>query len=166
MAMDSCSGTYSATLIKPLPDPLVVALLVRDDSPRNLALAAKFKAGMQSAGLAVSGTPTAQLSLIATLQGGMYDAAPVPSADDSFSWMGGGIQLQSPDESRFGRPSPNAPPRSLQLRVDVRAEAGGPVAWVATLRCAMQSNDEQLLAYDIGVVIGHAMGQRADQIPF
>ena len=166
MAMDSCSGTYSATLMKPLPNPLVVALLVRDDSPRNLALAAKFKAGMESAGLTVSGTPTAQLSLTATLQGGSYDAAPVPSADDAFSWMGGGIQLQSPEETRFGRPSPNTPPRTLQLRVDVQPQSGGPVAWLATLRCTMQSNDEQQLAYDIGAVIGRAMGQRADQIPF
>jgi hypothetical protein len=164
-AMESCSGTYSATLIQPLPNPLVVALIVYDDSPRNLALAAQFKAGMQSAGVAVSGTPTVRLSLTVALNGGTDDAAPVPSSDNSFSWMSGGIRPQAPDQTQFGRASQDTPPVTVQLRADVRPESGGPVAWVATLRCAMQGNDEQRLAYDIGVVIGRAIGRRADQVP-
>jgi hypothetical protein len=100
------------------------------------------------------------------MNGGMADAAPVTSSDDSFSWIGGGIQLQAPDQSRFGRPSQNVQPMTVQLRAEVRTEPGGPVAWVATLRCAMRSNDEQKLAYDIGTAIGRAMGRRVDQARF
>lgn len=166
MAAESCRGTYSATLIQPLPKPLVVGLIVRDDSPRNLALAAKFGAGMQHAGVSVKGAPTARLSLTVALNGGMADAAPAASSDDSFSWMGGGVQLQAPDQTRFGRPSQNVQPMTVQLRAEVRTEAGGPVVWVATLRCAMRGDDEQKLAYDIGTVIGRAMGRRVDQARF
>jgi hypothetical protein len=166
LAAESCRGTYSATLIQPLPKPLVVGLIVRDDSPRNLTLAAKFKAGMQHAGVSVNGAPTARLSLTVALTGGMADAAPVASDDDSFSWIGGGVQLQAPDQSRFGRPSQTVRPMTVQLRAEVRAAAGGPVAWVATLRCAMRGDDEQKLAYDIGTAIGRAMGRRVDQARF
>ena len=41
--MGSCSGVISATLLSPLPAPLVVGLQLMDNSPRNIDLANRFK---------------------------------------------------------------------------------------------------------------------------
>ena len=167
-AIDSCSGTYSATLLRPLPSPLVVGLVIQDDSPRNIDLAARFNAGLQKAGIAVTGAANVQLTLRVTLSNdaSLGDAAPVPSSDSSSSWWNGGANLQLPGQSRFGGNRQSPALVTVRLRAEIRRSPTEPVAWVGTLRCAMQGSDEQQLAYDIGTVIGGAIGQRADQISF
>ena len=90
-------------MLQPLPAPLVVGLVVRDDSPRNLDLAAQFNAGLQQAGIVVTGTPTAQLTLHATFSGnGPDDAAREANPDTSASWWNGGVTQQYAPSSQFG----------------------------------------------------------------
>jgi hypothetical protein len=167
-AMGSCSGTYSATLLRPLPAPLVVGLLVRDDSPRNIDLAAQFTAGLQRAGIAATGAANAQLSLAVTRSdaGGSGGAAPVAPSDNAFSWWNGGMDPQSPDESRFGGNRPPPGPATLYLRAEIRPSPADPVAWVATLQCTLQGSDDRQLAFDLGTVIGGAIGRRVEQTAF
>lgn len=167
-AMGSCSGTYAATLLSPLPSPLVVGLVLRDDSPRNIGLAAQFRAGMQKAGVTVNDVANTQLTLVATMSGpaGSGDPARPPPSDSSFSWWNGGVDRQLPDQSRFGGDRRNAGPMTLQLRAQLRTAPDAPVAWVATLQCAVQGNDERQLAFDIGTVIGGAIGRRVEQTAF
>jgi hypothetical protein len=166
-AMGSCDGTWSANALRPLPDPLVVHLVVADDSPNNLDLAARFNDGLQRAGVAVGGTPTAQLRLMVSLDGGLGETASV-RVDDSFGWTGGGsgVQRQKPAESQFGRPQQGAAPVIVQLRAELRPGANAPVAWVATLRCTRQDGDDRRLAYDIGTLLGGGLGRRVDQTGF
>lgn len=165
-ALNSCTGTWSATPLRPAPDPLVVHLAVADDSPRNLDLAAQFNAGLRRSGVAIDGAPTAQLQLRVTMSGGLSEDDPVAPAGHSFSWMGGGVQPQYPDETRIGRSRQDAPPVTVRLRAELRPSPAAPVAWVATLQCARQGDDDRQLAYDIGRLIGGAIGQRVDQARF
>ena len=167
-ALESCSGSYAATLLRPLPAPLVVGLVVRDNSPRNVDLAARFTAGMQKAGIAVNGPATMQLSLQVTMGdgGGTDDTAPAPPSDPAFTWWNGGADPQLPGQSRFGARSPNPGPVMVRLRAELRRSLADPVAWVATLQCAMQGSDERQLAFDIGTVIGGAIGRRVEQQSF
>jgi hypothetical protein len=167
-AMGSCSGTYAATLLRPLPAPLVVGLVLRDDSPRNVDLASRFTAGMQQAGIAVTGVANMQLTLVVTLSdnSGFGDAAPAPQSDGSFGWWNGGVDRQLPDASRFGGSRQTPGPVTVRLRAELRPSLADPVAWVATLRCTMQGSDERQLAYDIGTVIGGAIGRRVEQTSF
>lgn len=168
-AMESCAGTYSATLLRPLPAPLVVGLLVRDDSPRNVDLAAQFNAGLQKAGVAVAGAANVQLTLTVTISGaggGGDGVAPMSDPDSSSSWWNGGVTQQYADESRFGG-APQAPgPGTLQLRAELRPSMAEPVAWVASLQCSLQGSDDRQLAYDMGTVIGGAIGRRVEQGSF
>jgi hypothetical protein len=165
-AMESCSGSYAATLLHKLPKPLVVGLVIQDDSPRNIDLAARFTAGLQRAGIAVGGAASMQLSLLVTItgRGGPDDAAPPP--DSAFTWWNGGIDQQLPEQSRFGGVRQNPGPATLRLRAELRRSLADPVAWVATLQCAMQGSDERQLAYDIGTVIGGAIGRRVERKSF
>lgn len=167
-AMDSCSGSYAATLLHPLPSPLVVGLVLSDNSPRNVDLAARFKAGLRRAGIAVTGAATVQLSLRATMSGsdGADDPALPPPAGSGFSWGNGGVDQQLPGESRFGAGRPGPGPVTLRLRAEIRRSPADPVAWVATLQCARQGSDDRELAYDLGTVIGGAIGRRVERRPF
>lgn len=166
-AMESCTGTYSATLLRPLPVPLVVGVAPRDNSPRNLDLVGQFRAGLEKAGVAVTGTPTAQLTLNVTRSsGGFRDDAPEPAPEAGFGWMGGGVDRQLPDESRFGGSRQAAGPVTVLLRAELRRTPTDPVAWVATLQCNMQGNDDRLLSFEIGTLIGGAIGRRVDQARF
>ncbi|CAH2602933.1 conserved protein of unknown function [Rhodovastum atsumiense] len=166
-ALQSCTGSYSATLLRPLPRPLVVGLLVRDDSPRNRDLAERFRAGLRHAGVAVAGRPSAQLSIIATFTGAAAPAAaPTVEASPGFSWMGGGIDRQAPEKGRLGGEPRATGPVTLMLRADVRPDPAQPVAWTASLQCTRRDRDDRRLAYEIGTVIGRAIGRRAERVRF
>src|SRR5690349_15145379 len=52
-AAPSCEGTYAATVLRPLPERMVVDLDIRDRSPRNLMLAERFLRGIREAGIGV-----------------------------------------------------------------------------------------------------------------
>lgn len=164
-AMASCSGSYAAALLSALPQPLVVRLKIFDDSPRNLDLAARFTNGLRQSGISVDGTPTAQLALTVSLSGGNAAAAPVPSSDfTNFEWAGG-LNQSSPDQTKFGA-APAPGPQTLLMRAELRRSADAPVAWVGTLQCSVQTGDTRQLAYDLGTIVGGALGKRSERTPF
>jgi hypothetical protein len=164
-SMATCSGSYAATVLGSLPKPLVVGLMVSDDSRRNLDLAAQFRDGMRSAGVAVTGVPNAQLWLAVALSGRPGDVASGLPPGAAFSWMAGGIHPQLPDQDRIGGPQ-QAGQTTVQLRAELRPLPSGPVVWAAELQCAMQGDDERQLGYDLGSVIGGAIGRRVERTSF
>lgn len=166
--MESCSGSYAATILHPLPAPLVIGLVIGDDSPRNVDLASRFKAGLQRAGIAVNGVSNAKMTLRVTVSGrdGLDDADRTRQSGSGFSWWNGGADPQLPGQSAFGGTRQAPVPPTLRLRAEIRRSQADPVAWVATLQCAMQGSDERQLAYDIGTVIGRAIGHRVERKAF
>jgi hypothetical protein len=177
--MDSCAGQYSAALLQPLPAPNVVALDLRDSSDTNVALARAFTDGMRAAGQTMGGAATTRLTLIYQVIGqndGAGSGAQAPGgagsgwsdwAGDNAPWLQGGQSAALPDMPRYDMfsPRPAAQPPLLMLRAQLRNAQTDQVDWVATLQCTPQGNDNQQLAYDLGRLIGGALGKRVGRTP-
>jgi len=178
-AMDSCTGQYSAALLQPLPVANVVALDLRDSSDTNVNLARAFTDGMRAAGQTMDGAATTKLTLIYQVMGqnesaGSDTQAPggVGSgwsdwAGDNAPWLKGGQSAALPDMPRYDMfsPRPAAQPALLMLRAQLRNAQTDQVDWVATLQCTPQGNDNRQLAYDLGRLIGGALGKRVERTP-
>jgi hypothetical protein len=180
-AMDSCTGKYSAALLHPLAEPAVVALDLRDSSDVNVALGQAFTKGMREAGRLVSGTPTVRLSLSYQVigqgggdagGGGLNQGGGAPTGWSNWSGGGaaalqGGQTLALPDFPRYGVFSPQQPVQSalLVLRAEARNTHDNTLDWVASVQCKMQGTDNQILAYQLGYLIGGAIGKRRDDSP-
>jgi hypothetical protein len=157
----SCTGTYYAGLIGTMPAPLVLSLQLNSNSDRNMQLAQRFSEGLQKAGLAMNGAPTAQLTASTTT----FDNSPYRSTAPSATGLStksdfGGLVLQAPDETpeRFLHNAPPGP-QSLYLRLDLRPAGVDSVVWTATVNCAVQTDDSDQLAYDLGALLGPLVGK-------
>jgi hypothetical protein len=147
--------------------PLVVGVQLMDNSPRNIDLAKSFKAGLRHAGIKTNGAPTVQLTMNVTVMGqGQNNAAPAPVQDDSNNWMNGGLAPSLPGESPVGGNRQSPGPTSLLLRAEIRRSPADRVSWVATLQCTENGDDQKARAYDLGTVIGAAIGLRVDRKRF
>jgi hypothetical protein len=180
-AMQSCTGKYSAALLHPLAEPTVVGLDLRDSSDANAALGQSFTNGMREAGQRVSGTPTVKLSLSYQVLGqgggdagggGLNQGGGGPTGWSNWSGGGaaaleGGQTLALPDFPRYGAFSPQQPVQSalLVLRVEARNAQSNTLDWVASVQCTMQGSDNQILAYQLGYLIGGVIGKRRDESP-
>ena len=163
--MGTCTGEVSATLLSPLPAPLVVGLHLMDNSPRNIELANRFKAGLKQAGIVTDGKPTVQLTMnVTVMTQAPNNAAPIPLQDDN--WMNGGLAPSLPDQSRLGGNRQSPGPTTLLMRAEIRRTPADRVAWVAVLQCTEIGDDQPARAYDLGTVIGATIGQRVDQRRF
>jgi hypothetical protein len=175
-AMDSCAGQYSSALLKALPVPNVVALDLRDSSDTNVALARAFTDGMRAAGQRVDGTATTKLTLIYQTIG-QNNASDADSGAPGSGWsdsagenapgLQGGQSAALPDMPRYDMfsPAPAPQPVILMLRARLRDAQTDTVDWIATLQCTPQGNDNRQLAYDLGTLIGGAIGKRIDRGP-
>jgi len=180
-AMDSCSGQYSAALLHPLPTPLVAAVQLSINTPRNASLAQAFTNGMREAGLTVSGSPTVMLTMTSQVLGqggggtGDDELHPGSGAQSGVSnWSGGGAaslrggQTSAlPDFPSSDMFAPQQPVQSalLILRVEAHNAQDNSLSWVAVLQCTMQGTDDQRRAYEIGRLIGGSIGKRVADTP-
>jgi hypothetical protein len=180
-AMQSCTGIYSATLLQPLTEPTVVGLDLADSSvvPPNLGQA--FTNGMQAAGVTVTGAPTVSLRLSYQVigqgsGGGGGDGLNTGGGPQTgwSSWSGGdaaalqgGQTLALPDIPNYDAFSPAQPVQSalLMLRAEARNAGANAPDWVASLQCTMQGTDNQTLAYQLGYLIGGAIGKQRNKAP-
>ncbi len=180
-AMSSCTGTYSAALLHALTTPTIVALDLADSSVVPARLAQAFTNGMQAAGVTVTGTPTVHLRLSYEVmrQGGGRSGGSGPStgggsAPGWSSWSGGGTAslqggrtLALPDIPNYSVFSPRQPVQSavLMLRAEARNTGAARPNWVATVQCTMQGTDNRTLAFQLGQLIGGAIGQQRSDFP-
>ena len=181
-AMDSCSGMYSATLLHPLTEPTIVALDLADSSDVSKNLGEAFTNGMQEAGTTVTGTPTVKLRLSYQIlgQGGSGNGGGGGLNQGGggqtgwTSWSGGdaaalqgGQTAALPDIPNFDAFSPKQPVQSALLVVRFEARNVGADApdWVASLQCTMQGTDNKTLAYQLGRLVGGAIGKQRSNAP-
>lgn len=167
-AMPTCDGTFAATLIKPLPTPMVVRLDILDDSPANERMAARFVAGLREAGVVVGTPPNVVLQISTYRRGGnLQDPADSPGrGDPGTSDIEGGIQFEVPpvsgDVFAPGTPSTTS---LLSVRIEATVAQTTQVAWVASVLCRIIGDDDGKRAQDMGRVIGGVLGQRIDRRP-
>jgi hypothetical protein len=181
-AMDSCSGIYSATLLHPLTEPTIVALDQADSSDVSKHLGEAFTNGMQEAGTTVTGTPTVKLRLSYQIigqggsgtggGGGLNQGGGAQTGWSSWSGgdaaaLQGGQTAALPDIPNFDVFSPKQPVQSALLVVRFEARNVGAEApdWVASLQCTMQGTDNKTLAYQLGRLIGGAIGKQRSNAP-
>ncbi len=170
-AQSTCAGVYSAARLQPVPNPLTVQLEVWDNSPSNIALAARFTTGMRNAGVQVSARPTAKLRLNVHLVGGNNDAGGGSSQDSQYSdWNGlqGGLTQTYPDmpEDQLLQRRRADGPATLMMRAELRTGDAAPVAWVATVQCEVQTDSMADLAGDMGTLIGKSLGRTVESQRF
>jgi len=185
MSADSCPGEFSAAVFQPLPVPTVVALALADSTPTNAALAGAFTRGMSAAGTQVAAAPASQSAATVSLRltwrilgqaasNGQGDGnnplvplQPGPIGTGASIWAGnsqtflqGGIDRAMPDMPQYDifNPAP-AQPELLMFRAEAHNAANGAIIWIGTVQCTLQGGDNQMLAYQVGQLIGSAIGQ-------
>ena len=181
-AMDSCSGMYSATLLHPLAEPTIVELDLADSSDVSKHLGEAFTNGMQEAGTTVTGTPTVKLRLSYQIigqggsgpggggglnQGGGAQTGWTGWSGGDAAALQGGQTAALPDIPNFDAFSPKQPVQSALLVVRFEARNVGADApdWVASLQCTMQGTDNKTLAYQLGRLVGGALGKQRSNAP-
>ncbi|HET6185135.1 MAG TPA: hypothetical protein VFA03_16280 [Acetobacteraceae bacterium] len=177
--MPSCTGQFSATPLQALPHPAVVAVDLRDNSRRNVSLGEAFTNGLSQAGLKVTGAPNVRIRLRwqAVGQGGSAGSTVGLGRSDNSgfsSWssapvsgLQGGRSAALPDfpsAGLFSRQRGTTPTVLLIMNAQARG-ADGTVYWVASLQCTPQGGDNTQLAFDLGQLLGRALGKRVDNQP-
>lgn len=184
-AMDACSGQYSAAALSPLPTPTVISLDLSGSTITPPALVQAFAQGMQDAGQRVGTPSNAVLTLSWNVMGqgggsgtGGGSGIGSPYAGDNATgwsnwsgsnaaWMQGGETAALPGIPSYTMFSTKRAVQSalLVLRAQVRATGAGVAAWIATLQCTMQPVDNSKLAYELGRLLGSAVGREISERP-
>lgn len=170
-AAQRCTGTYAATALRPLPPPVIVALDIRDPSPENQRLGQRFMQGVRDAGAKVDGTATAGISVFYSVLGLDTDrlsGGGERSFADFGNFSGGGLNPSTPSEARMRVIPPRHPhsPATLALRAEVTHRGSTQVDWVLSLQCQMTEQEPMELAYEIGRLIGGALGRTVPRQAF
>ena len=174
-AMDSCVGHYSAALLSALPVPTVVAVDVPDSTPTNPNLVQAFTLGMAEAGQNTGSPPTAKLALTYQVTGqgggGGNDGSDPPGGTaggwSSLPGLQGGETAALPGIPSYDMFAPKQAVQSalLFMRAQLQPVGSNTPVWIATLQCTLQPVDNQQLAYQLGYLIGGAIGKRIDNSP-
>lgn len=184
-AMDTCPGQYSAAALSPLPTPTVISLDLSGSTITAPGLAQAFTQGMQDAGQRVSTPSNAVLTLSWSVIGqgggsgnGGGTGTGSPFAGDNATdwsnwsgsntaWLQGGETAALPGIPSYSMFSPKPAVQSalLVMRAQVRPTGAGVAAWIATLQCTVQPGDNSKLAYELGRLLGSAIGREISQSP-
>jgi hypothetical protein len=181
-AMSACSGEYSTAVFQPLPVPTVVYLNLHESSDPNTVLASAFTNGMRDAGVETNGPAT--VSLRVTYQvlgqgptGNPAAAAPIAIGNtdtgwgaqwgDSQTWLDGGWNTSLPDLPRYDvfHPQQQAQPAVLVIRVEADNAQTGAIDWIGMVQCTVRGSNNQVLAYQLGRLIGGSFGKRVSRGP-
>jgi hypothetical protein len=186
-AMNACGGEFSSTALQALPTPAVVGLDLSDSSPTNTTLAEAFTRGMGVAGAQVAGAQPATVKLRLTwrilnqggptgqgsggnalvpMQGGSADTGASLWSGNSQTFLQGGIDRAMPDMPRYDAfaPAPATQSGLLIFRAEARGAGGEPIYWIGSVQCTLNAADSQQLAYQLGQLVGGALGQRRDRV--
>ncbi len=183
-AMNACTGQYSAAALSPLPIPTVISLDLSGSTVTSPELAQAFTRGMQEVGQQVGSPSNAVLTLSwsvsgqggSTNNGGNGAGTPYAggnaagwgnSSGGNAAWLQGDETAALPGIPSYTMFSPRQAAQSalLFLRAQVRPSGAGVAAWIATLQCTMQPVENNELAYQLGRVIGSAMGREVNASP-
>ena len=143
LAGSACSGTYSTSLLQPVPLPVTISLA---QPPVNPGLADRFLAGLRAGGAVVDQSSPLRLDLVFTvatpasgpLNGTVYN---------NFSWADQGGALVDVNASTVNL---------MAHLVDVSSYA---YIWIATARCTINTRDGAAVADELGALIGRTLGR-------
>lgn len=182
-AMDACPGQYSAAALSALPTPMVISLDLSGSTITAPGLAQAFTQGMQDAGQRVGTPSNAVLTLSWSVIGqgggngnsdGNGAGSPYAGGDatdwsnwsgSNTAWLQGGETAALPGIPSYTMFSPKPAIQSalLVLRAQVRPTGAAVAAWIATLQCTIRTGDNTNLAYELGRLLGTAIGREINQ---
>lgn len=167
-ALDTCRGELSASPLRPLPVPAVIGVDLSDNSPENTALAAAFTRGMSNAGAQVPGSSAATVKLRLSWQvlgsGGSSGGSQGGSGAQDFPQ--GGIDRQAPviPNQKLFSGGQALQPGLLVFRAEARDPTGSTIFWIGSVQCTLLGSENEMLLYELGQVIGGAIGKRRDHV--
>jgi hypothetical protein len=144
-----CSGTLSASPLRPGAKPLVVALDHPIDSVANPGLAESFLDGVQNAGPTVvskgQGTTNLDLSFLMRSTGGKTGTY------RNLNWM-----RSQPAPGRI-----QSVLRGSHIEVTVYAHdvSSRALTWTGIISCTIQTDDVTALTEGLGEIVGRSLGQ-------
>jgi hypothetical protein len=148
-AANVCSGTLSASPLRPVAKPLVVALDHPIDSVANPELAKAFVEGVRTAGPTVvpkgQGTTNLDVSFLMRSTGGK------PGTYKTLSWMRG--------QPASGRTKSALRGSHVDVTVYAHDASTRALAWTGTISCTIQTDDMTALAEGLGAIVGRSLGQ-------
>jgi hypothetical protein len=155
-----CSGTYSASIINPLPRGIVISLGSLSSSQTRLAK--PFSAGMQDTGMRVDETGDVLMQAGFTFQ---PPARPDSTGQDAadFYRRFGWVESSWMDDNTARLPSP----RGLRVGMAVVATNAtlNQIAWIALINCTVTTDDPQSLMFKLGGLIGRSIGKAVQESP-
>ena len=147
-AAGACDGSIQASALRPLPDPLTVAIQATRSAPEEEKVRQRFVDAMQASGVTVepTGSVVMRLSFLVTAmeEGGR------PRQFSDFSWA-----------SATGTAAP-----IITATITLSDPQRGTLIWVATLQCRMKQRDPEALAAQLGQVIGQTLGTHVSERTF
>jgi hypothetical protein len=152
-AANVCSGTLSASPLRPVVKPLVVALDRPIDSVANPGLAKAFVDGVQNTGAVVvpkgQGTTNLDLSFLMRSTGGK------PGTYKNLTWMR--------SQSVPGHMQSILRGSHVEVTIYARDASSSALAWMGTISCTIQTDDVTALAEGLGNIVGRSLGQRVSK---
>jgi hypothetical protein len=171
-ALEACrGGEFSASPLRPLPSPAVIGVDVTDNSAENAGLAAAFSRGMSNAGAQVPAGGAATVAMRLSWQvlnpgggGGGGNGGGQSGGGGGQGYMQGGIAREAPvipDQGLIsGRQA--IQPGLLVFRAEARDPSGATIFWIGSVQCTLTNGETDKLLYQLGQLIGGAIGQRRD----
>jgi hypothetical protein len=153
-AANVCSGTLSASPLRPVAKPLVVALDHPIDSVANPGLAKAFVDGIQNGGATVvprgQGTTNLDLSFLMRSTGGE------PGTYRNLNWMR--------SQPVPGRTQSVMRGSHVDVTIYARDASSRSLAWTGTISCTIQTDDVTALAEGLGEIVGRSLGQTVPRV--
>lgn len=174
-AAQGCAGTYAATALHALAHPVVVGLDVRDATPEHEVLAQRFLQGARDGGVKTEGAVTTMIginySVLRAETGPSWGRSDLLSSDH-FGGLREGIDPPPVPAVFNGRmlrqreQMPQRQPVTLTLRAEATRPGAAQVLWVMSLQCQVQTADAAVIAYELGRVVGQAVGRTVPRQAF
>jgi hypothetical protein len=153
-AQKGCAGTIDGTVLQPLANPTIVSFETAVNSAANPALFQQFIAGLQRAGVATAsnGQGNTLLSLTFTLApSAAGGSGPAAGHYSDFSWASG--------ETAPGAGQWNIRGAVLSLSAEATDTRSQSLAWIGTLKCTVMVADPNVVAEDLGDIVGRSIGR-------
>jgi hypothetical protein len=150
-AIDTCRGTYSGSLIHPLPLRNVVQYEPESNDPDALTdLGMHFLAGLQRGGVVTTGQPNTRLYVMAMV------TPPFAGTD----------RRNRTHQALHTSAAAEMAPGTLDLTLSLRDIRTADTIWVGSLSCRILINDRLQVAESIGELLGRAVGKDFASKPF
>ncbi len=152
-AADTCTGTYSASLIHPIQSHGVMLPDIR--RPDLSDLRNRFLAGLHRGGIAASDQSTTRLGFVAIAIPAPNSVSRLPGSMRGLGWA---LDTEQSADSVMAA--------TLLVSVNLTNTQTYEIGWVFTLECKIQTEDRGAVVERIGELVGRSAGKEVHPTRF